>query len=154
MKKKLVSMALLTAAAFGATEASALTHCSIVSGGGIHFGRYDIFSMAPLDAAGSFSYECHGDTADDLILIELGRGNGSSFLLREMTNGASRLAYNLYLDATYTAIWGDGTGGSHRLGPMKPQKGTNTIWIYGRIPARQSARVGGYTDTLTVTIVY
>lgn len=154
MKQQLGALALAAIATFIAPDASALTHCTIVSGGGVHFGRYDIFSMAPLDAAGSFSYECHGDTQDDLILIELGRGDGSSFLMREMTNGASKLAYNLYLDATYTSIWGDGTGGSSRLGPFRPQHGTSTVWIHGRIPARQNARVGGYTDTLTVTIVY
>lgn len=153
MNKLSSTLALATFIAIFAPDANALTHCTFADVPAIHFGRYDTFSFAPLDAAGSFSFECHGDIQDDVVVIELGRGDGSSFIAREMSNGTAKLAYNLYLDAAHTAIWGDGTGGSARLGPIRPQR-ENKLWFYGRIPARQKARVGTYTDTLTVTIVY
>lgn len=146
-----VTAAVLTASTL---DASAMTHCTITDSPGVSFGRYDVFSPAPLDAAGSFSYECHGDTQHDLILIELSTGHGSGPDMREMSNGASRLVYNLYLDAARTIIWGNGTSGSSVHGPIRPNPGTNTLWVYGRIPARQNVSAGAYSDTLTMTIVY
>lgn len=154
MKKSIAaSMAIACMAAFTA-NASAMMRCTIVDSSGVSFGRYDVFSPFPLDAAGTFSYECQGVTQDDIIVIELGRGQGSGLPMREMSNGATRLAYNLYLDAGRTVIWGDGTGGSSLHGPIRPNQGTNTIWVYGRVPARQNVSAGSYSDTLTVTIVY
>lgn len=135
-------------------DATAMTRCMIVDGPQISFGRYDVFSPAPLDAAGSFSYECHGGTGDSLVLIELSMGGGSGDGMREMSNGAKRLAYDLYLDAARTIRWGNGTNGSSSYGPIRPSLGTNTLWIYGRIPARQNVSTGTYSDTLTMTIVY
>jgi spore coat protein U-like protein len=64
-----------------------------------------------------------------------------------------RLDYNLFLDANRTTIWGDGTGGSSRSGPIMPPLLTQvTVTVYTRIPARQNVRVGHYTDSITATI--
>jgi spore coat protein U-like protein len=70
-----------------------------------------------------------------------------------MDGSANSLGYNLYLDAARILVWGDGTGGTSRHGPVAPQLGVpNTLTIYGRIPARQTSPVGAYTDTVTATI--
>ena len=58
--------------------------------------------------------------------------------------------YNLYTDATRTAVWGDGVGASN-----VSATGTSVdLPIYGRIPARQTVPAKGYTDAITVTIDY
>ena len=82
----------------------------------------------------------------------MGAGSGNG--MRAMSNGPHSLAYNVYLDAARTIVWGDGSNGTSAYGPVKPNPGTNTVWIYGRIFARQNVTVGTYSDTLTVTIVY
>lgn len=154
MRRRLLAFATTAILTASTLDGNAMTHCTIVDSPGVSFGRYDVFSPVPLDAAGSFSYECHGVTQDDLIVIELSAGSGSGHGTREMSNGATRLAYNLYLDAARTTVWGNGTGGSSVHGPIRPNSGTNTLWVYGRIPARQNVSVGAYSDTLTMTIVY
>ena len=55
-------------------------------------------------------YQCAGNTG--FIAITISRGASATFNPRSMVVGADALNYNLYLDASRTSIWGDGTGGS------------------------------------------
>jgi spore coat protein U-like protein len=76
-----------------------------------------------------------------------------------MLSGAQLLSYNLYFDAAYTQIRGNGTGGSQQGGatftltPSAPTGSTTSV-IYGRIPALQDVAAGSYTDTIIVTVTY
>jgi spore coat protein U-like protein len=69
------------------------------------------------------------------------------------------LDYNLYYDAGYTEIRGNGTGGSQTGGatftltPGAPTQSTSDT-MYGRMPAGQNAAVGTYSDSIMVTITY
>lgn len=59
----------------------------------------------------------------------------------------------LVVDATLLTIWGDGSAGTGTF------KGTGTgtevaTPVYGRIPARQNAHVGTYSDMVTVTVTF
>ena len=80
----------------------------------------------------------------------LSTGSGT-YAARAMTSGSHQLLYNLYLDASYVTIWGDGTAGT---GTLQDSTNKNTYTIYGRIPALQNAWVGSYSDTIVVTITY
>jgi spore coat protein U-like protein len=120
--------------------------CSI-SVQGVSFGSYDVFSNQSLDSTGNIGVSC--DTATPYTLA-LSPGGGT-YAAREMANGAHRLNYNLYTDATRTGVWGDGAGGTS----LVSGNGTSANHtIYGRVPAAQNAYVGGYSDTVTVTINY
>ena len=46
------------------------------------------------------------------IRIEMDRGTGTSNQEREMTGLIDILRYDLYLDATYQTVWGDGSNGT------------------------------------------
>jgi spore coat protein U-like protein len=69
-----------------------------------------------------------------------------------MRSGASTLAYNLFVDAARTGIWGDwGTGAQVRF----VAEGTDrTIPIFARIPPQQNPDSGDYADTLVVTVYF
>lgn len=47
--------------------------------------------------------------------------------------------------------WGDGSPGTATVNGSGT---THTFTVYGRIPARQNAVVGSYSDTITVTITF
>jgi spore coat protein U-like protein len=91
--------------------------------------------------------------------ILLDTGLVGTYAPRAMTNGASLLNYNLYTDATRTAVWGDGTGGTavvsikYSLPPAGTTQ-TDTHTVYGRAFAGQVVSVGSYLDTITVTLVF
>jgi spore coat protein U-like protein len=73
-----------------------------------------------------------------------------------MVNGSDQLLYNLYRDSGRTIVWGDGSGGSQAYQNNNPQPNNRdiTVPIFGRIPPGQNAKVGNYSDTITVTLTY
>lgn len=120
--------------------------CS-VSVQGVSFGSYDVFSSQNVDSTGNIAVTCDAQTP---YTIALSPGLGS-FSLRSMVSGANSLRYNLFTDASHSTIWGDGTGGSTTVAGSA----ASAIYpVFGRIAARQNARVGTYSDNLTITLTY
>lgn len=150
--------ALGLAAALGSSllpaEARAAS-CSFTDVAGVSFGVYNVFNPSPLDSTGSITFLCSGVGAGDSIVIELSAGGAASALQRRMTHLGSVLYYNLYLDAGFNAVWGNGAAGTARYGPVTPPSGIDqTLTIFGRIPARQNVQTGTYNDTIIATILF
>ncbi len=152
MKRREVALTLVLAAAgaFCGTDAARGDSCTI-SAVGVTFGTYNVFSASPLDSTGSVTYTCTGIKPSDRITIDLSRGGAPTFNPRRMLKSAVTLNYNVYMDAARTTIWGDATSGTSQYGPVKPNP-TDTLTIYGRIPAGQDASAGTYSDTVVATI--
>ena len=133
-----------------------------VSAVGVAFGTYNPLSATPTYANGSVQATCTltGTTSTTVTLTSsYSAGASGNFGLRTMLSGANTLGYNLYYDAAYTQVRGDGTGGSQtggatlnltRTSPTQTASGT----IYGRIPAGQDVAAGSYADTIVVTVTY
>ena len=130
--------------AFAMMTQPAWASCSL-SVQSVSFGPYDTFSNSNLDSTGNIDVTCLLTTA---YSITLSSGSGS-YATRLMSSGGNTLGYNLYTDATRSVVWGDGTGGTSVVSG-NALLASHTI--YGRIPARQNATVGAYTDTITVTV--
>jgi spore coat protein U-like protein len=142
-----VLAALLTAP----SPTAAIGSCSFNSTVGVNFGAYDVFNTTPTDSTGSMTYTCVSLLST--ITIDLSKGGGSGYIPRRMHKGSDHMDYNLYLDASFVTVWGNGTGGSSRYGPVTPPLASPvTVTIYGRIPARQNVKWGSYTDTIVATI--
>lgn len=118
-----------------------------VSTQGVSFGAYDVFSTQQLDGAGTIGVSCDVSTTHS---ISLSPGAGS-YAGRTMASGAHTLTYNLYRDATRTSVWGDGTSGTATVGGTATSE---SISLYGRIPAQQNKPVGSYSDSITVTLTF
>ena len=129
-------------------EAGACTVGTVV---GVAFGNYDVFATAPSTSTGSISYSCTLPVMPPVI--KLGAGSAGSFSPRAMRSGQWSLAYNLFLDASRTTIWGDGNAGTHFYQVGAPADGqTYTVTVFGGMPARQNVGVGAYSDSILVTI--
>jgi spore coat protein U-like protein len=140
----------LALAALLAVPHEATGVCVFNSTVGVSFGAYNVFNTTPTDSTGSITYTC---SSVFTITIHLSRGSAPSYFPRQMRKGAESLPYNLYRDAARTSVWGDGTGGTSRYGPVFPPFDRPvTVTVYGRIPARQNVSAGSYTDTITATI--
>jgi spore coat protein U-like protein len=118
-----------------------------VGASGIAFGGYDPFVAPNVDSVGNISVTCDVATT---YSIALSPGSGS-YDSRVMTSGIHELLYNLYIDATLTTVWGDGTGHSATVGATQS---TAHHIVYGRIPAGQNAHVGVYSDTIVITLTF
>jgi len=141
--------------------AAAAVSCTVSATGPL-FGIYNPLSATPTYANGQVQATCtllSGGATTVNLVSSYSTGHSGSYALRTMAAGTSTLHYNLFFDAAYTQIRGDGTGGSQTGGasfsltPGNPTQST-TSTIYGRIPASQDVAAGAYADTIVVTVTY
>jgi spore coat protein U-like protein len=118
-----------------------------VSSPGVNFGSYDTFSNLSLDSTGNVSVICDGITPYSISLSP----GGGTYVSRAMASGGHSLNYNLYTDSTRASVWGDGTASTATINSSGT---TANHTVYGRIPARQNAYVGIYSDTITITLTF
>jgi spore coat protein U-like protein len=141
--------------------AAAAVTCSVTATGPA-FGIYTPLSATPAYANGQVQVSCtllSGGSTTVTLVSSYSTGASGNYTTRTMLSGANTLNYNLYFDAAYTQIRGNGTGGSQTGGatlnlttgnPTQTATGT----IYGRVPAGQDPAAGTYADTIVVTITY
>ncbi|MDE2305209.1 MAG: spore coat protein U domain-containing protein [Gammaproteobacteria bacterium] len=108
----------------------------------------------------SISVAC---TKGAIPTVSLDKGaNGATVAARAMKDPVSGnlLAYNLYQDAAFTTLFGDGSNGSS-TDKLAASTGFNTaqnVTVYGWLQdsaANQAVAPGtGYTDTVNVTVTY
>lgn len=139
-------------------------NCS-VSATPMNFGVYDPLGAGAVLTTSQVTVTCQVTNtlgiigAQVQVNYEVGLSGGASGnpAARSMT---SALGYGLYLDAARTIPWGDGSNGSevirgsYVLLTTPPQTLSTTYTVYGRLPARQAAMVGAYTDAIAVTLTY
>ena len=128
---------------------SPAARCS-VSVQDVLFGTYDPSSAGPANTIGQFSVMCTGSAA---LTISIGpsrtSGSGADRRMRHRSR-SDTLAYNLFMDSSFTRVWGDGAVGSPLAANVT---GRYVGQIFGQIFARQDAWVGDYEDTVTITVL-
>jgi spore coat protein U-like protein len=141
--------------------ALAAVTCTVSATGPV-FGTYNPLSATPTYANGTVQATCtllSGGATTVNVVSSYSTGTSGTYSLRAMASGTNRISYNLFYDAAYTQIRGDGSGGSQTGGASftltggNPTQSASSI-IYGRIPAGQDVAAGSYTDTIIVTITY
>ncbi len=135
----------VAALALAPDAAQALGTCSVTSATSLAFGTYDPFSTAAVLVSGFVRHRC---AKPALPRISLSAGSGASFAPRRMRSAIDVLAYNLYLDAACTQVWGDGSAGTREYIAVTQNA---DVPVYGRIPAGQDVSAGTYGDVVTVT---
>lgn len=148
--------------ALAALPAAAATWTCSVSATGPVFGIYNPFATTPDEENGAVNATCtllSGNAATVTLTDSFSTGSSGNYTNRTLLSGANVLDYNLYYDAGYTEIRGNGTGGSQTGGATLNLTSANptqtaTGTIYGRIPAGQNVAPGTYTDTIVVTITF
>jgi spore coat protein U-like protein len=144
----LITLALLV---FAPATARATATCTL-SAADISFGT---FSGSQVTITGQITIHCTG-TGTSNYTLKLSTGSGT-YAARKMNNGASALTYNLYTDAAFGQVWGDGTGGTTfnsgqiKLGP--PPSLDINVPINAKLPAQALPASGMYQDSIVATLV-
>lgn len=152
---------LVAAVAFGIAAPEPARACTLCSCSATttnaSFGTYDPTAPAPTDTSGTITVSCTG-LVSLFGTVEIGASAGSSgnVVQRTMRQGVNSLNYNLYVDPARSIVFGNGTSGSQTI--TQPLNGLlifgESVFFYGRIPARQWVRAGNYTDSVVITITY
>jgi spore coat protein U-like protein len=156
------ALALLASGAQAATSTNTFTvstnvtaSCA-VSGSDLTFSDIDPLANASsaTDGTSTISVTCSNTTPYN-IGLSAGTSAGSTVGARKMTHtdGTSTLSYALYSDSGRTSNWGETVDTDTVAGVGT---GTNQdLTVYGQIASgQQTAKVGAYSDTVTVTVSY
>jgi spore coat protein U-like protein len=137
--------------------ASVASNCNITTTNmafGAYTGAADLFGTATVGV------RCTKGTTYTLTLNP-GATLGATFAQRLLSDGgANTLQYNLYTDAAYTNIWGDGSPSTtvySSTGTGLSATGQVNRTVYGKLPdnaTNQDAQVGSYSDTIVASVVY
>jgi spore coat protein U domain-containing protein, fimbrial subunit CupE1/2/3/6 len=124
-----------------------------VSATTLNFGAYNPANATALNGTSTISVYCTGGSPYTTAL-NIGSGGGT-FATRTLLNGSDTLNFNLYRDAAYSQVWGDGSAATFTVaGTGSGLLTANTLTVYGQIPISQDKAVGTYTSTITVTVSY
>ena len=116
------------------------------------FGQIDPIANVNTDQTATVTVTCSNGTAYS-VGLDAGGATGATVTTRQMTSGVNTLDYALYSDSSRTSNWGvtaasdtvDGTGSGS----------AEALTVYGRVASgQQTAPVGSYADTVTVTVTY
>lgn len=161
--RRLLRASALTLAGLGWAAAGLAGSCS-VSTTGMAFGRYQPLTFAgkltsndrTSDAA--ISIACTAIAAGGSYSISLGPTvQGNSIVPRYLGHdaGGPGMAFNVYLDPTFTSVWGDGFTGALIAGSIPSGDSAQSHTVFGRVPAGQNQlRAGNYSSSVTMTITY
>jgi spore coat protein U-like protein len=113
-------------------------------------------NVLDFDATTNLAWRC---SAGFNTVITIGPGGSGDQTARELDDAGTTLSYNLYTDATYGTIWGDGGAGTGTvavLGAGMAAANIGTSEVFGRIlrGAAEAAPPGIYTDSVLVTVVF
>ncbi|TWG94943.1 spore coat protein U-like protein [Mesorhizobium sp. J18] len=135
-----------TSASFTA-QANVVPNCRVTAQN-IDFGNHGVLDTA-VDAAGGLDVTCTPGT-DYAVALNNGL-TGTSPTDRRMTLGGQAVVYGLYKDAARSQPWGSSGG---QLLSNTGTGATQSVPVYGRVPAQPTPAPGTYTDTVVVTVTY
>ncbi len=145
-----------TTASFNVT-ATVLSNC-VTSATNLAFPNYTPGAGAK-SGSSTISVNCTKGTGYT-VALNAGTTTGTAFTQRLLASGANTLQYNLFKDAAFTTVFGDGTGSSQTAtgtGAGMAAASATSITVYGQLPdsvTNQAATPGTYADTITVTVTY
>lgn len=128
---------------------STVTATCLISGSSLGFGSY---SGSSINAQTTVSVQCTNGTTYN-IGLNAGTASGASVSTRAMTGpGGATLNYAMYQDTNHTTNWGNTVGTDTVAGTGNGN--SQSISVYGQLPASQFVTPGSYSDTITATVTY
>jgi spore coat protein U-like protein len=130
-----------------------VTATCVVNAGTLNFGSQTALPSA-VDQQGTFTVNC-SNTTPYTIALDAGQNGSGSVTARRMRGGASGtdyVNYALFTNTGRTTNWGT-TAGTDTV--AKTGTGaSDTVTVYGRVPAQAINSPGSYSDNVTITVTY
>ena len=124
--------------------------CSLIAADLLDFGTVSGLPGPAVTASAGISMTCRPGTAWQM---SLGDGQNALGQTRRMSNGSGGYAqYELYRDAAMTQRFGQTPNADWQSGIGTGS--TQTVQVYGRMPASQNLTPGSYGDRVVVTVTY
>lgn len=139
----------LTTSTSTSASATVATNCNI-SATNLNFGTVGLLT-ANVDATTTVAVQCTNATPYN-VGLNAGTGTGATVANRKMTSGTKTVTYSLYSNSGRTTIWGNTVGTDTVTGTGSGS--TQSLTVYGRVPAQTTPAPATYTDTIVATVTY
>lgn len=153
----LLGSALIPAAANAATATTTMAVTMTITAGctvtatAVAFPTQSTLSSATT-ATGSLGVTCTNTTPYN-VGLDKGGGSAATITVRKMTGPASAIInYGLYQNAALTTNFGNTVNTDTVAGTGNGT--TQTITVYGQVPAQASPAPGSYADVVNVTVTF
>jgi len=124
----------------------------LLSAGQLDFGTAGLLTSA-VNAQANISVSCTNGAPYSVALGPGGTGTGPT--ARKMVGpGGASIQYGLYKDSGRTSPWGDTAAGASTLASATGSGVSQTLTVYGQVPAQTTPAPGSYTDTVVITLTY
>lgn len=142
--------------AAGAVSAEAGTCTALfVTSSGLSFGASYLPSVGtPLTLPLAITVSCSGSGTLPFFALGVTAGDSGTYSSREMLGTTTPLDYQLYTDASYSTILGDGESGTGLLTGGSGAVSTQTLTAYGYVPPGQWVQAGSYSDSILVVVSF
>jgi spore coat protein U domain-containing protein, fimbrial subunit CupE1/2/3/6 len=129
-----------------------LASCNVAASD-LDFGAYNPSAAAAAQGQSTIQLQCAPGVIAE-VSLDAGTAPGANTTRRKLSSesGADRLDYGLYQDAGRSQHWGDTSEVDTRQ--VLTTGASQTVTIYGEIPARQTPRGGTYSDVITVRVQF
>lgn len=132
-------------------SATVADNCSITATP-VAFGTVDVTSGSAATAQGGITVKCTMGTSWSATASLGGNASGSTRRMAHTTDPTKLLSYELFRDSGLSNAWTNDSGGA------VTGSGTgadDSVTIYARVPTgQQTAALGAYADSVTVTVTY
>lgn len=131
-------------------SATVTSNC-FVSATPLNFGNSVGLLTSVVTATTSLGVQCSYSTAYN-VGLDGGQNSGGNINARKMVLGANSIGYQLYQNSGRTTVWGNTVGTNTVAGTGSGN--TQSLTVYGSVPAQVTPPAGTYSDTITVTVTY
>jgi spore coat protein U-like protein len=131
-------------------SATVLKKCTVTAST-LNFGSSVGLLASAVPATTTLGVQCSNGTPYN-VGLDAGLNGGGNINARKMVLGANSVAYQLYQNSGRTIVWGNTIGAN-----TVPGTGTGnsqSLTVYGNVPAQTTPPAGSYNDTITVTVTY
>lgn len=130
---------------------AAVTSNCFVSASPLNFGNSVGLLTSVVNATTTLGVQCSNTTPYN-VGLDGGQNSGSNINARKMILGTSSIAYQLYQNSGRTTVWGNTVGSNTVAGTGNGN--TQSLTVYGSVPAQVTPPAGTYNDTIVVTVTY
>jgi spore coat protein U-like protein len=113
--------------------------------------------MGGTTGLGTLVVTCRGKTGESVHFhLRMTPGSGS-YRQRVMQSGNEKLIYNLYLDASRSQVWGDGSASTREFADTVRLPGpvySRLYPVYARILSSAAVEPKSYVDTVVIELDY
>lgn len=131
-------------------SATVVNKCT-VSASPLNFGGSVGLLTSAVNATTTLGVQCSNGTPYN-VGLDGGQNSGNNINARKMVLGARSITYQLYQNAARSTVWGNTVGTNTVAGTGSGN--SQSLTVYGQVPAQTTPPAGTYNDVITVTVTY